>query len=72
LPVSGADAIIVNELLNTVTEKVEEVSRKSWKFTVRGKPIVVRDVLANVASKLETMKSIGDAISDSIPEAVLP
>ncbi|KAI3320902.1 ankyrin [Xylariaceae sp. AK1471] len=72
LPVPGTDVIIFDQLFNVVTTKVEEFSNQSWKVTVKGNLIIVRDVIANIASKLEMMKSFGDIIANSIPQAALP
>ncbi|GKU08491.1 hypothetical protein FLAG1_11389 [Fusarium langsethiae] len=55
------------DLQDLVIKKQKAWEEKAWKITFRGRRIVLRDVLAKIASWLGSFKTIGDLVSQIDP-----
>ncbi|KAK8113296.1 hypothetical protein PG984_013822 [Apiospora sp. TS-2023a] len=61
------------QLLQVVEQKQKDVVDKSWKIHFRGNTVVLRDVIGSIASRLQSLKDIGDAVAGLLPaQAALP
>ncbi|KAI1739627.1 ankyrin repeat-containing domain protein [Xylaria scruposa] len=64
---------IVEAVLRTAEEKQEICFRKRWRFTLRGQPVVVRDVIEKITIWIQRFIAVGDtAIQYNTASAAIP
>ncbi|KAK4165517.1 ankyrin repeat protein [Cladorrhinum sp. PSN259] len=64
---------ILNEVLQAANEKKDESMRKKWKVTIKGRTIILRDVLEKITVWVSRLMKIGDTIVQYDPAcAALP
>ncbi|KAF2802118.1 uncharacterized protein BDZ99DRAFT_402102, partial [Mytilinidion resinicola] len=64
---------VVSDVLNATLEKKEECKKKRWKVSIRGRIIVLRDILEKVAVWVTKFVAVGDSAVQYDPgHAALP
>ncbi|KAI0018150.1 hypothetical protein F4780DRAFT_542587 [Xylariomycetidae sp. FL0641] len=62
----------LDHLLKATKEQQARFDSNAWKIRLGGNTIVLREVLGNIASKLDLLKGIGDVAVGLCPQASIP